>query len=27
MEFFRPTELREIIYLPFFSYLVPCGFP
>ncbi|EAQ6037209.1 DNA polymerase V subunit UmuD, partial [Salmonella enterica] len=19
MEFFRPTELREIIYLPFFS--------
>ncbi|EGL3455429.1 DNA polymerase V subunit UmuD, partial [Salmonella enterica] len=23
MEFFRPTELREIIYLPFFSYLVP----
>ncbi|EEI8421293.1 DNA polymerase V subunit UmuD, partial [Salmonella enterica subsp. enterica] len=25
MEFFRPTELREIIYLPFFSYLVPCG--
>ncbi|EBD7299475.1 translesion error-prone DNA polymerase V autoproteolytic subunit [Salmonella enterica] len=27
MEFFRPTELREIVYLPFFSYLVPCGFP
>ncbi|EII1357383.1 translesion error-prone DNA polymerase V autoproteolytic subunit [Salmonella enterica subsp. enterica serovar Meleagridis] len=27
MEFFRPTELREIIYLPFFSYLVPCGLP
>ncbi|AUM54112.1 translesion error-prone DNA polymerase V autoproteolytic subunit [Salmonella enterica] len=27
MEFFRPTELREIIYLPFFSCLVPCGFP
>lgn len=27
MEFFRPTELREIIPLPFFSYLVPCGFP
>ncbi|EBR0691263.1 translesion error-prone DNA polymerase V autoproteolytic subunit [Salmonella enterica subsp. enterica serovar Meleagridis] len=27
MEFFRPTELREIIYLQFFSYLVPCGFP
>ncbi|EBP7484898.1 translesion error-prone DNA polymerase V autoproteolytic subunit [Salmonella enterica subsp. enterica] len=27
MDFFRPTELREIIYLPFFSYLVPCGFP
>ncbi|EAB3262129.1 translesion error-prone DNA polymerase V autoproteolytic subunit [Salmonella enterica] len=27
MEFFRPTELREIISLPFFSYLVPCGFP
>ncbi|EDA8515352.1 translesion error-prone DNA polymerase V autoproteolytic subunit, partial [Salmonella enterica subsp. enterica serovar Poona] len=27
MEFFRPTELREIIYLPFFSYLMPCGFP
>ncbi|EAR1998084.1 DNA polymerase V subunit UmuD, partial [Salmonella enterica] len=25
MEFFRPTELREIIPLPFFSYLVPCG--
>ncbi|HFZ8769897.1 TPA: hypothetical protein ACIPDJ_004392, partial [Salmonella enterica subsp. enterica serovar Muenster] len=24
---FRPTELREIIPLPFFSYLVPCGFP
>ncbi|HFV9535913.1 DNA polymerase V subunit UmuD, partial [Salmonella enterica subsp. enterica serovar Derby] len=23
MEFFRPTELREIIPLPFFSYLVP----
>ncbi|EAQ6035724.1 DNA polymerase V subunit UmuD, partial [Salmonella enterica] len=23
MEFFRPTELREIISLPFFSYLVP----
>ncbi|EEN0922639.1 translesion error-prone DNA polymerase V autoproteolytic subunit, partial [Salmonella enterica] len=22
-----PTELREIIPLPFFSYLVPCGFP
>ncbi|EBY8455885.1 DNA polymerase V subunit UmuD, partial [Salmonella enterica subsp. enterica serovar Chester] len=22
MEFFRPTELREIISLPFFSYLV-----
>ncbi|EBD5309562.1 DNA polymerase V subunit UmuD, partial [Salmonella enterica] len=22
MEFFRPTELREIIPLPFFSYLV-----
>ncbi|EAX8127221.1 DNA polymerase V subunit UmuD, partial [Salmonella enterica] len=21
MEFFRPTELREIIPLPFFSYL------
>ncbi len=27
MEFFRPTDLREIIPLPFFSYLVPCGFP
>ncbi|SQH90169.1 Error-prone repair protein UmuD [Salmonella enterica subsp. enterica] len=27
MDFFRPTELREIISLPFFSYLVPCGFP
>ncbi|VEA91937.1 umuDC operon protein-like protein [Salmonella enterica subsp. houtenae] len=27
MEFFRPTELREIISLAFFSYLVPCGFP
>ncbi|EBB7202048.1 translesion error-prone DNA polymerase V autoproteolytic subunit [Salmonella enterica] len=27
MEFFKPTELREIIPLPFFSYLVPCGFP
>ncbi|EOF5681551.1 translesion error-prone DNA polymerase V autoproteolytic subunit [Salmonella enterica] len=27
MEFFRPTELRGIISLPFFSYLVPCRFP
>ncbi|EOF5296667.1 translesion error-prone DNA polymerase V autoproteolytic subunit, partial [Salmonella enterica] len=27
MEFFRPTELREIISLQFFSYLVQCGFP
>lgn len=27
MEFFRPTELREIIVLPLFSDLVQCGFP
>ncbi|EJO0233583.1 DNA polymerase V subunit UmuD, partial [Salmonella enterica] len=25
MDFFRPTELRGVISLPFFSYLVPCG--
>ena len=27
MEFFKPTELREIIVLPLFSDLVQCGFP
>lgn len=27
MEFFRPTELREIISIPLFSDLVQCGFP
>ncbi|WP_236345784.1 translesion error-prone DNA polymerase V autoproteolytic subunit [Enterobacter cancerogenus] len=27
MEFFRPTELREIIFIPLFSDLVQCGFP
>ncbi|MEB5978966.1 translesion error-prone DNA polymerase V autoproteolytic subunit [Enterobacter vonholyi] len=27
MEFFRPTELREIFTLPLFSDLVQCGFP
>ncbi|OUC36817.1 Protein UmuD [Enterobacter sp. J49] len=27
MEFFSPTELREIISIPLFSDLVQCGFP
>ena len=27
MQFYSPTELREIIALPLFSDLVPCGFP
>lgn len=27
MEFFRPTELSEVISLPFFCDLVQCGFP
>lgn len=27
MQFYSPTELREIVALPLFSDLVPCGFP
>lgn len=27
MMFYSPTELREIVALPLFSDLVPCGFP
>ncbi|MCZ4151599.1 DNA polymerase V subunit UmuD, partial [Escherichia coli] len=27
MLFIKPAELREIITLPLFSDLVPCGFP
>ncbi|HBC6873014.1 TPA: translesion error-prone DNA polymerase V autoproteolytic subunit [Citrobacter koseri] len=27
MQFFTPTELRQIVSLPMFSDLVPCGFP
>lgn len=27
MMFYRPAELREIIAVPLFSDLVPCGFP
>lgn len=27
MEFYRPVELREIVAVPLFSEVVPCGFP
>ncbi|MEG0870493.1 MAG: translesion error-prone DNA polymerase V autoproteolytic subunit [Hafnia sp.] len=27
MRFYSPTELRQIVALPLFSDLVPCGFP
>ncbi|WP_253384515.1 translesion error-prone DNA polymerase V autoproteolytic subunit [unidentified bacterial endosymbiont] len=27
MQFFTPTELRQIVALPMFNDLVPCGFP
>lgn len=27
MQFFTPTELRQIVALPLFADLVPCGFP
>lgn len=27
MKFYSPTELRQIVALPLFSDLVPCGFP
>lgn len=27
MLFYSPSELRQIVTLPLFSYLVPCGFP
>ncbi|BBQ83462.1 DNA polymerase V subunit UmuD [Klebsiella sp. WP3-W18-ESBL-02] len=27
MQFYSPTELREIVALPLFSDMVPCGFP
>uniref|UniRef100_UPI003AEFD423 S24 family peptidase n=1 Tax=Kluyvera georgiana TaxID=73098 RepID=UPI003AEFD423 len=27
MQFYSTTELREIVALPLFSDLVPCGFP
>ena len=27
MMFYSPTELRQIVALPLFSDLVPCGFP
>lgn len=27
MKFYSPAELRQIVALPLFSDLVPCGFP
>lgn len=27
MQFFTPAELRQVVTLPMFSDLVPCGFP